>query len=54
MADILVLVNGLLPLGQLSIEFALVGGWLTSGDLALDSCAQFLGVAEHRLNPFSG
>ena len=35
-------------LGQLSIEFVSVGGWLTSGDLALDSCAQFLAVAEHR------
>ena len=32
--------------GQLSIEF-----WLTFGDLAMDSCAQFLGVAEHRLIP---
>ena len=28
-----------------------MGGWLTSGDLALDSCAQFLAVAEHRLIP---
>ena len=37
--------------GQLSIEFAYVGGWLTSGDLALDSCAQFLAVAEHSLIP---
>ena len=37
--------------GELSIEFANVGGWLTSGDLALDSCAQFLAVAEHRLIP---
>ena len=35
--------------GQLSIEFINVGGWLTFGDLALDSCAQFLAVAEHRL-----
>ena len=26
-----------------------MGGWLTSGDLALDSCAQFLTVAEHTL-----
>ena len=25
--------------GQLSIEFVNVGGWLTSGDMALDSCA---------------
>ena len=37
--------------GQLSIEFVNVGGWLTSGDLALDSCAQFLAVAEHRFIP---
>ena len=28
-----------------------MGGWLTFGDLALDSCAQFLAVAEHRLIP---
>ena len=39
------------PSGQLSVEFINVGGWLTSGDLALDSCAQFLAVAEHRLIP---
>ena len=26
--------------GQLSVEFVNVGGWLTYGDLALDSCAQ--------------
>ena len=32
-----------------SLEFANVGGWLTSGNFALDSCAQFLAVAEHRL-----
>ena len=38
-------------LGQLTIEFANVGGWLTHGDLALDSCAQFLAVAEYRLIP---
>ena len=36
-------------LGQLSVEFVNVGGWLTYEDLALDSCAQFLSVAEHRL-----
>ena len=36
---------------QMSIEFVNVGGWLTHGDLALDSCAQFLAVAEHRLIP---
>ena len=38
-------------LGQLSIEFVNVGVWLTHGDLAMDSCAQFLAVAEHRLIP---
>ena len=37
--------------GQLSVEFVNVGGWLTHGDLALDSCAQFLAVAEHRSIP---
>ena len=39
------------PPGQLSVEFINVGGWLTSGDLALDSCAQFLAVTEQRLIP---
>ena len=38
--------------GQLSVEFAqcrcMVDQW---GDLALDSCAQFLAAAEHRLIP---
>ena len=37
--------------GQLSIEFINIGGWLTSGDFAMDSFAQFLAVAEHRLIP---
>ena len=37
--------------GFLSVEFADVGGWLTHGDFAMDSCAQFLAVAEHRLIP---
>ena len=37
--------------GQLSVEFINIGGWLTSGDFAMDSCAQFLAVAEHRLIP---
>ena len=37
--------------GQFSVEFVNVGGWLTHGDMALDSCAQFLAVAEHRLIP---
>ena len=36
---------------QLSVEFVNVGGWLTYGDLELDSCAQFLAVAEHRIIP---
>ena len=42
---------GFLTPNQLSVEFVNVGGWLTCGDLALDSCAQFLAVAEHRLIP---
>ena len=37
--------------GQLSVEFVNVGGWLTNGDLALDSCSQFLAVAEPRFFP---
>ena len=37
--------------GELSVEFVNVGGWLTCGDLAMDSCAQFLAVADHRLIP---
>ena len=41
----------LIPPGQLSIVFVDVGGWLTFGDLAMDSCAQFLAIAEHRLIP---
>ena len=48
---ILGLVRGPFIPGQLSIEFANIGGWLTYGDLAMDSCAQFLAVAEHRLIP---
>ena len=43
--------SGCFPPGQLSIEFAHIGGWLTHGDVALDSCAQFLAVAEHKLIP---
>ena len=34
-----------------SIEFLNVGGWLSRGDLALESSAHFLVVAEHRLVP---
>ena len=37
--------------GQFSVEFINIGGWLTFGDFAMDSCAQFLAVAEHRLIP---
>ena len=33
------------------IEFLNVGGWLSRGDLALGSSADFLAVAEHRLVP---
>ena len=39
------------PVEHLSVEFVNVGGWLTNGDMALDSGAQFLAVAEHRLIP---
>ena len=34
-----------------SVEFLNVGGWLSRGDLALESKAHFLAVAEHRLVP---
>ena len=34
-----------------SIDFLNVGGWLSRGDLALESSAHFLAVAEHRLVP---
>ena len=34
-----------------SIEFLNVGGWLSRCDLALESEAHFLAVAEHRLVP---
>ena len=39
------------PVEHLSVEFVSVGGWLTNGDLALDSRAQFLAVAEHSSIP---
>ena len=35
----------------ISIEFLNVCGWLSRGDLALESQAQFLAVAEHGLTP---
>ena len=34
-----------------SIEFLNVGGWLSRGDMALESSGHFLAVAEHRLVP---
>ena len=34
-----------------SIEFLNVGGWLSRGDLALESSAHFLAIAVHRLVP---
>ena len=34
-----------------SIEFLNVGGWLSRSDLALESSAHFLAIAEHRLVP---
>ena len=39
------------PVDHLSVEFVNVGGWPTDGNMALDSGAQFLAVAEHRLIP---
>ena len=39
------------PQGRLSLEFVNVCGWLATGDMALDSCAQFLAEAEHKLSP---
>ena len=39
------------PADHLSVEFVNVGGWLTNVDMALDSVAQFLAVAEQRLIP---
>ena len=42
------LVVGNDPVEHLSVEFVNVGGRVTNGDLALDSGAQFLAVAEHR------
>ena len=43
--------KGFFTPGQLSVELVIVGGCLTDGDLALDSYAQFLAVAEHWLIP---
>ena len=38
-------------LRHVSLEFHNVGGWLTHGDLALDTAVDFLAVVEHRLIP---
>ena len=35
--------------GRFTVEFVNVGGWLTHGDLAMNSCAQFLAVADDEL-----
>ena len=43
------LVVGSDPVELLALEFVSVGGWLSSGDLASGSDAQFLAVAEHLL-----
>ena len=37
------------PVDHLLVEFVNVGGWLANGDMAWDSGAHFLAVAEHRL-----
>ena len=44
-------VVGKSPVYHLSVEFVNVAGLLTNGDMALDSGAPFLAVAEHRLIP---
>ena len=40
--------------GHLTVDFVNVGGWLTHGDVAMGSCAQFLAVAGHRVNLCQG
>ena len=37
--------------GSMSVEVLNVGGWLTHGDMVLDTCVDFLAVVEHRLVP---
>ena len=37
--------------GSMSVEVFNVGGWLTHGDLALETSVDFLAVVEHRLVP---
>ena len=37
--------------GSMSVEVFNVGGWLTHGDLALETGVDFLAVVEHRLVP---
>ena len=37
--------------GALSLDALNIGGWLTHGDTALDTSADFLAVSEHRLIP---
>ena len=37
--------------GSMSVEVFNVGGWLTHGDLALETNVDFLAVVEHRLVP---
>ena len=39
------------PSNRLSVEFVNAGGWLSHGDLAFESRANFLAVAEHRFIP---
>ena len=40
---------GLILLSNFSVEVLNVGGWLSHGDLALDTEVDFLAVTEHRL-----
>ena len=43
--------GNLLATPHISVEFLNLGGWLSNGDLALESHAHFLATAEHRWVP---
>ena len=40
--------------GHLAVEFVNVGGWLTHGDMSMDSCAHFLAVTTGSSQPGLG
>ena len=49
--DTLGLIGRIGPLSFCPLSLLTLGGWLVHVDFAMDSCAQFLAVAEHRLIP---